>query len=432
MLTTIDWEALAEPERASITKRSAVPSTAVRHQAAEIVAAVRAGGDEALAAASDRHGGAPTDGVVRLPAARMRAAASRLDRSTRRALESAAAAIEACHRPQAPTASAVEPVAGVRVERRWSPLRRVGVYVPGGGAAYPSTVLMGCIPAAIAGVEQIAVASPADADGRIPEVVLAAAHLVGATDFYAMGGAQAIAALAYGTESVAAVDKIVGPGNAWVTAAKLIVSADVAIDGPAGPSEAVVLADGAADPDLVAIDLLCQAEHGADSPVALVTDSAELAAAVESSIGALLPSLTRRATIAKALSDHGLVVLAGDLSAGVDFINRFAPEHVSVHAEDAGAFADSITSAGSIFVGPWAPESAGDYATGANHILPTGGRAGTAGPLSVEDFGSWCQVQFVTRPGLETLRPVIETMAALEGLGAHAAAAAMRFREPGR
>jgi histidinol dehydrogenase len=224
------------------------------------------------------------------------------------------------------------------------------------------------------------------------------------------------------------VDKIVGPGNAWVTAAKLAVLGECAIDLPAGPSEVLVLADHTADPRLVAVDLLCQAEHGPDSPAVLVTTDPELPAQVEEQLELLLPGLERREILSRALADHGWAVLAPDREAAIAFANDYAPEHVTIMTADPDADAKQVTAAGSVYVGRWSPESAGDYATGANHVLPTGGLAGAYGPLSVEDFGSWRQEQRLTRRGLEELAPVITCLATAEGLTAHRLAAEIRLQ----
>ena len=255
------------------------------------------------------------------------------------------------------------------IDRRWTPLRRVGVYVPGGRAAYPSSLLMGVIPAQVAGVDEIAVTSPADENGEVSQAMLAAAALLGVDEVYITGGAQAVAALAYGTETIQPVQKIVGPGNAWVTAAKLAVYGDVGVDLPAGPSEALVIADATADPRLIAADLMCQAEHGPESPVALVTPDAEFAAAVVAELDTLLPDLPRSDIISAALTDHGLIAITGSLDEAIEFANEYAAEHLTVHTADASADAERTTAAGSVFVGRWAPESAGDYAPGANHGL---------------------------------------------------------------
>jgi histidinol dehydrogenase len=345
-----------------------------------------------------------------------------------RALETAIDNVRRHHATHLPSSSSFETVPGVVIESLWSPVGRVGAYVPGGKAAYPSSLVMTVVPAQVAGVESIAVATPCDDDGQLHPLVLAAASLLGVDDVYAMGGSQAIAALAHGTDTVEPVDKIVGPGNAWVTAAKLAVLGTCAIDLPAGPSEVLVIADATADPDLVAIDLLCQAEHGSDSPAVLVTTDSSLGQQVLDAIDRLLPTLGRQAILRKALETHGEVLVVADLVEAVRFANEYAAEHVTVLTTDATATASTITNAGSVYVGRWSPESAGDYATGANHVLPTGGLARTYGPLSVSDFGSWRQVQTLTESGLATLRPTIETLAAAEGLDAHRLSTSMRFR----
>jgi histidinol dehydrogenase len=246
-----------------------------------------------------------------------------------------------------------------------------------------------------------------------------------------MGGAQAIGALAFGTETIGRVDKIVGPGNAWVTAAKLAVFGDCDIDLPAGPSESLLLVDESADPVLVAADMACQAEHGPDSPVVLVTDSEEMIERVAEGLDEVLSRLSRRNILEHSLGGLGLVVLIDDWKQGIDFANEYAAEHVSILTADAESLADQLTGAGSVFVGHWAPESAGDYATGANHVLPTGGLARSSGPLSTEDFGSWRQEQTISEAGLSHMRSTISTLAEAEGLDAHRLAAEIRFERNG-
>ncbi len=428
-LRTLDLATATPGDIAALARRSAVPDPAVRRAAAVIVDDVRRGGDAAVRDASQRFGGAAAGGALRIPSTLLQESLTAAPLSLRDALDAAVANIRTAHLPQRPVDAPLEVIPGVRVDRRWQPLRRVGVYVPGGRAPYPSSLLMGVVPAQIAGVTEIAVTTPADENGNISTALLAAAAALQIDEVYAVGGAQAIAALAYGTESIARVQKIVGPGNAWVTAAKLAVFGDCAVDLPAGPSEALVLADAGADATIVAADLLCQAEHGPDSPVLLVTTSPQLAAAVTRAIDRLLPRLGRADILAKSLTDHGRIVLAPDLDSAVGFANTYAPEHLSVHTTDAASTAARLTSAGSVFVGHWSPESAGDYATGANHVLPTGGLAAAYGPLSVEDFGSWRQVQELTRKGLEALRPTIGALADAEGLSAHRLAADIRFEE---
>jgi histidinol dehydrogenase len=428
-IRTVDLSILSAPDRAKLVRRSATPDETVRSRAAAIAARIAAGGDAAVQAANLDYGGGTLDGRLRVPAGRIEAALQALSMETIAALQSSAANIRSVHERQHPLDDVAVPVPGVRIARLWSPLRRVGVYAPGGRAAYPSSVLMGVVPAQVAGVESIAVVSPAGPDGRVDDATLGAAAVLGVDEVYAMGGAQAVAALAYGTESIEAVDKIVGPGNDWVTAAKLAVYGVCGIDLPAGPSEALVLTDGSSSPEIVAADLLCQAEHGAESPVVLVTTAPDQVDDILAAAERLLGDLERSSIISSALEDHGLIAVAPDLDTAVAFSNEYGPEHLSVHTEEAPSIAKQLTAAGSVFVGEWAPESAGDYATGANHVLPTGGLARSYGPLSVEDFGSWRQVQELTKEGLAALRPTITELAATEGLTAHRLAVEIRFRE---
>lgn len=426
-IKTITLSELSREQRTSLLQRSAVPDPALRTAAAAIVNRVRAGGDLALRECNSEYGGGLSDGALRVDPVILQTALDGLDKTTLTALETAATNIRRGHEPQRPIDQTLETVPGVRIDRKWTPLRRIGVYVPGGRAAYPSSLLMGVIPAQIAGVNEIVVTSPADEGGAVSSTMLAAAALLGVDEVYITGGAQAIGALAYGTETIGAVEKIIGPGSAWVTAAKLAVYGDVGVDLPAGPSEALVIADATADPEIVAADLLCQAEHGPDSPVALVTPDRMLAAEVVVQIEKLLPRLDRADTIVAALNDHGLLVVTDSLDDAIGFANEYAAEHLTVHTENAETDALLTTAAGSVFVGHWAPESAGDYATGANHVLPTGGLAAAYGPLSVEDCGSWRQVQTLTKAGLATLRPTIGALADAEGLSAHKLAVEIRF-----
>ena len=425
----IDLSTTGPSERSTLLRRSAIPDETVREQVAAIVRSVAENGDDAVRTANRDHGGGLPDGRLRIDRDRLSAALAGLPTETVEALRAAADNIRSVHERQRPSDHVATPVPGVRVAREWNPLRRVGVYAPGGRAAYPSSVLMGVVPAQVAGVESIAVVSPVGSDGQANAATLGAAALLGIDEVYAMGGAQAVAALAYGTGTIAPVDKIVGPGNDWVTAAKLAVFGKCGIDLPAGPSEALVLTDGSSSSRVVAADLLCQAEHGAESPVVLVTTAPEQVQDILAAARQMLAGLERASIIRAALEDHGAVIIAPDLDAAIDFSNEFGPEHLSVHTEEAPSVAKQLTSAGSVFVGEWAPESAGDYATGANHVLPTGGLARAYGPLSVEDFGSWRQVQELSRDGLAALRPTIEELADVEGLTAHRLAVTVRFED---
>jgi len=433
-LRRLDLAATDPATRATIEglqRRAAVPNPAVRDAARAILDDVRIRGEAAVVDAGATFGGAPADGRLVIGREQLVAAADALAADVRTALDQAIANVRAVADAQRPVSTTVETAPGVSVERRWLPLRRVGCYVPGGGAPLPSSLVMTVVPALVAGVEEIVVASPAGPAGAVDPIVAGTAGLLGVGTLIVAGGAQAIGALAFGLpeSGVEPADRIVGPGNAWVTAAKIEVSSIVGIDLPAGPSEGMVLADGDADPALVAADLVTQAEHGPDSPALLVTPDARIADAVEAEIAELLPQLERRDVLETALRDHGWIVLAPDLDAAIAFVDGYAPEHLSIDVADAEAAAARIRNAGSIFVGPWAPESAGDYATGANHVLPTGGLARSSGPLSVEAFGRFSQVQRIDRAGLTAIAGTIRTLATTEGLTAHRHAVDARFRD---
>ncbi|ESS10531.1 MAG: histidinol dehydrogenase [uncultured archaeon A07HR60] len=315
---------------------------------------------------------------------------------------------------------------GRELGRRFRPLERVGVYAPGGTAAYPSSVLMGVVPAKVAGVDHVSVATPPAEE--LSPATLAAIHEAGADAVYAVGGAQAVAGMAYGTETLTPVQKIVGPGNRWVTAAKATVRGDVAIDFLAGPSEILVLADETASPALVAADLLAQAEHDPNASVVAVTDDPGLAADVVSEIEESVGDHEREETIRSALdNDTSGVLLARSMSEAVLFTEEYAAEHLSIVADNDEALLDRIDSAGSVFLGPFTPVAAGDYASGTNHVLPTNGGAKRYGGLSVDEFVRTTTVQRFDRDGLEDLRETVTTLAEAEGLGAHAESIRRRF-----
>jgi histidinol dehydrogenase len=427
----------APAERRALTERASTATPEIRARARAIVDAIRAGGDRALREANRRYGGGllePADApALQVPAAELRAARDRLPRELRAGLEQMARNIEAFHAIEVPPgAQWVSTEPGVEVGRVWRGLDRVAAYVPGGTAAYPSSLLMSAIPARLAGVGRYVVASPAGPGGQLSPALLGAAGLMEVEEFWVMGGAQAVGALAYGTESIRRVDKIVGPGNAWVTAAKLEVLDACAIDMPAGPTEVMVVADETADPVHVAADLLSQAEHGPDSPALLVTPSAALADAVEAELARQLPTLLRRDTLATAVTRAGTIVLTADLDEALAFADEYAPEHLSCVVADEDAALARLRHAGSLFLGPWAPESAGDYAAGSNHVLPTAGGGRAYSALGVESFGRWMQVNRVTRAGLERILPAVAAVAEAEGLTAHRRAVEIRFEERGR
>jgi histidinol dehydrogenase len=378
-------------------------------RAAEIVADVRGRGDEAVLDWRERLDG-ERPAALRVPVEEI--AAAEAGPGFLVAIRRLADAVRAFHEPQRPADTTVATWPGVEASRRFVPLGSVGVYAPGGRAAYPSSLVMAVVPAQIAGVGRIAVVSP-----RPPAVLLAAARELGIDEVYAVGGAQAIAALAYGTETIPAVDKIVGPGNRWVTAAKLLVSGRVGIDLPAGPSEVLIVADETADAELCAADLLAQAEHGPDSECVLVTTSAELA----DEVGRLTDGW-----------EQVQIEVVDSLDQALARSDEYAPEHLELHVADPETAAATVRNAGSIFLGPSAPAVVGDYAAGANHVLPTGGLARAAGGLGLEAFLKSIQVVSATREGLDSVRETIGALASAEGLPLHAAAVEARFVEARR
>ncbi len=427
-------DADARRDHDALVRRGAVPDPAVRDSARATLADVRARGDTAVRAANARVGGGRPDGRLVLDPDDLRVAVDHLEPRIRRALDQAIDHVRRFAETQRPSSVTTTIAPGIEIERRWTPLAGVGAYVPGGSAPYPSSLVMTVVPARVAGVERVVVASPADRDGRTNPVLLAAAGLLDIDCFVVAGGAQAIGALAYGLPEagLAPVDRIVGPGNAWVTAAKIEVSGEVGIDLPAGPSEGMVLAAPPADAHRVAADLITQAEHGPDSPAILVTTDPAFADAVEAAVTRQLGAAARRDVLTIALRDHGGIVLAPTLDLAIEFVNAYAPEHLSVDVEPLEPTVARLRNAGSLFVGPWAPESAGDYATGANHVLPTGGLARASSGLSVEAYGKFVQVQRIDRDGLASIRATIAALAETEGLLAHRDAVEIRFEDPTR
>ena len=424
-------DAARRPEIVRLARRGAVPDPSIRAAARAILEEVELGGSPAVTDANRRFGGGLADGRLVLRRDELTTALGSLETPLRDALSTAIEHVRRFAERQCPASTITQIVRGVEIQRRWVPVASVGAYVPGGAAAYPSSLIMTVVPARAAGATSVVVASPAGSDGTVSRALLGAAGLLGVDALVVAGGAQAIGALAFGLpdHGVAPADLVVGPGNAWVTAAKLELAGQTAIDLPAGPSEGMVIAEPPADPVTVAADLITQAEHGPDSPAILVTTSSAFADAVEVEVGTLLDSAPRREILVRSLGEHGRVILVADLDTAIAVANSYAPEHLSIDVQDPEAVAARIRNAGSVFVGPWAPESAGDYATGANHVLPTGGLARGCGALAVETYGKFIQVQRISREGLATLRPTIRTLAEAEGLPAHARAVELRFRD---
>ncbi len=375
----------------------------------EIVEDVRLRGDEALLDLAERFDGA-RPAFIRVPSEEIERAT--IEDQTLEALRESIRAVRAFHEQQRPEGFRYSTYPGVEAERRFVPLDSVGVYVPGGLAPLPSSLVMGAVPAQAAGVRRIAVATP-----KPDPTILATARELGLDEIYCMGGAQAIAALAYGTETVERVDKIVGPGQSWTTAAKLLVSSVVGIDLPAGPSEVLIVADESADPVLCAVDLKAQAEHGPGSESLLVTTSSALADAVRDLVGE---------------DEQIQIELVESLEQAIARSNDYAPEHLELMVADPEAALEGVRHAGAVFLGPNAPAVAGDYAVGTNHVLPTGGLAKSCGGLGLEAFLKPLEIVRIDRRGVERLAPIVATLARVEGLTAHAAAIEARLKGPER
>ena len=403
------------------------PKVDVEAIVADIIENVRRRGDRALLEYTEKFDKARLDSL-QVSRQEIDEAVAAVDPAFLKILEKAAANIRRFHERQVRN-SFVLTDDGVVMGQRIIPVDRAGLYVPGGTAAYPSTVLMDSIPAKIAGCPEVVMVTPPRADGKINPVILAAASIAGVDKIFKLGGAQAIAALAYGTETVPKVDKIVGPGNAFVAEAKKQVFGRVSIDMIAGPSEILIVADGKSQPRHVAADLLSQAEHDKLASAVLVTDSRELALAVQAELERQIPML-ERADIARAsIDDNGKIIVADDLSQAIEIANEIAPEHLELCVDDPFAYLDSVRHAGSIFMGRNCPEALGDYLAGPNHTLPTSGTAKFSSPLSVDDFIKKTQYTYFTRDALAKVAQDVATFARAEGLTAHAKSAVIRMED---
>jgi histidinol dehydrogenase len=414
--------ALSPDDRAAILRRPNATSSVVREQTEEIIREVRRDGDRALRELAVAFDGVSLD-VIEVPIAVRRRALAEIDPRLRSALERAARNIELFHSADPPRTVEIETEPGVTVGRRPDPLRRVGIYSPGGRAAYASSVLMAGIPARVAGVSEIVLCSPPQSDGYPARVVLAACEIAGIDRVFAIGGAGAIAAMAYGTESVPRVDRIVGPGNAYVAEAKLQVSRDVGIDSPAGPSELLVICDAGANPEAIGREVIAQAEHDVDACVVVVAVGDDTASAMTDALERALPGVARADVVRAALEQNGAVLGADSIAEAVEFATEFAPEHLLIALEDAERVLPDIRNAGCVFVGEQSSVVFGDYITGGNHVLPTGGLARSYSGLGPLDFVRWTSYQKLTRDAARSLADDTAVLAAAEGLPAHAAAA---------
>ncbi|MFK3662205.1 histidinol dehydrogenase [Scandinavium sp. NPDC088450] len=422
--TLIEWNQCDEAEQRALLMRPAISaSDSITRTVVDILDNVKANGDKALREYSAKFDKTDVK-ALKVTEQEIEAASERLSDELKQAMAVAVKNIDIFHNAQVLQTVDVETLPGVRCQQVTRPIASVGLYIPGGSAPLFSTVLMLATPARIAGCKKVVLCSPPP----IADEILYAAKLCGVQEVFNVGGAQAIAALAFGTESVPKVDKIFGPGNAFVTEAKRQVSQRLdgaAIDMPAGPSEVLVIADSGATPDFVASDLLSQAEHGPDSQVILLTPDADMASRVALAVERQLAELPRAETARQALSASRLIV-ARDMAQCVEISNQYGPEHLIIQTRDARSLVDSITSAGSVFLGDWSPESAGDYASGTNHVLPTYGYTATCSSLGLADFQKRMTVQELSREGFASLASTIETLAAAERLTAHKNAVTLR------
>ncbi len=407
-----------EADFAALLDEARETTASVGGTVAEIIAAIRARGDAALVEYTARFDGWQP-GMLRVTEAELAEAEASIAPDLLAALDLAAARIESFHRAQMPADITLDDPAGLRLGMRWGALDAVGLYVPGGKAAYPSSVLMNAIPARVAGVARVCMCVPTPG-GQLNPLVLAAARRAGVTEVFRVGGAQAVAAMAWGTQSIAAVDRIVGPGNAFVAEAKRQVFGRVGIDSIAGPSEVVVLADADNDPAHVAMDLLAQAEHDEAAQSILITDNAAFGAAVAAAVEEALRTLPRSAIASASWAAHGAVVLVRDWDEAVALTNRLAPEHLQIMTAEPEALFGKIRHAGAAFLGRWCPEALGDYAAGPNHVLPTGRSARFASGLSVFDFLKRTTWVAAEERGLRAIGPAAVALAEAEGLTAHA------------
>jgi histidinol dehydrogenase len=433
VIRRLDTATLGAPGVARMLDRPpAAVDADIHRRVEEIVSGVRDKGDAALLEFTERFDRvALTPGELAVTAGEMEAAEGAVAAATMRALRYAADRIERFHRESAPRSWRMTDALGSRLGQEVRPLDRVAVYVPGGRAAYPSTVLMTVIPARVAGVKEIVLVSPPSPDKSLNPAVLAAARVAGVTEAYRIGGAQAVAALAYGTETIRRVDKIVGPGNIYVALAKSRVFGDVGIDMIAGPSEVMVVADVSADPEWVAADLLAQAEHDPMARAVLLTPSRALIDAVAAAAERQLAALPRREIAEAALRAHGALVLTRSLEEAVEVANLLAPEHLELQVADPDALLAQVRNAGAVFLGRYTPEVVGDYVAGPNHVLPTGGTARFASALGTEDFVKRLSVIQYAPAGLRDAGPHVAELARVEGLDGHGAAAAIRIESTG-
>ncbi len=414
-----------------IVNRSAGTYQTISAQVRQTMYAVQKNGDQTILKKYQERFGQDTYTQIQVTKKELQAAYSDVDKDFIKGLKQMVKNITAVHKAQLPKKidKIVRPEIGIKVWREWRAIEKVGLYIPGGKAIYPSSVLMSAIPAQIAGCQTIVMCTPPGRDGKIPSPTLVAADMLGLTKIYKVGGAEAIAAMTYGTKTIPNVYKIFGAGNSYVTAAKMLALEKISIDMPAGPSEVFVIADETANPAYIAADILADGEHGEDSACVLLTTSKNIAEKTIRELEKQLPMLATEKRARESLKRYGLIALVESISEAIDFTNEYAPEHLEIMTKNPLSVSKKIQNAGSVFLGDYTSKGTGDYATGANHVLPTGGMAKMYPPLGVDSYGKWMQIQECSLQGLKKIKDTIETVAAVEQLPAHKNSVSIRFKK---
>lgn len=428
-MKVIKLKNLSQKDYQRIVKRSAGTNPEIMPKVRITMESVRRYGDKVLIADYKRRFGAENYESLVVSKKEIKEAYKEVDKEFIAGIKQMIKNITAVHLAQLSEKkdTVVNSESGISIWREWRAIEKVGLYIPGGKAIYPSSVLMSAIPAQIAGCKEIIMCSPARGNGQIPAPTLVAADMIGLTKIYKTGGSEAIAAMTYGTETIPGVYKIFGAGNSFVTAAKMLALETISIDMPAGPSEVFIITDKTANPAYIAADLLADGEHGEDSACVLITTSKEVAEKTIKEVEKQLPKLSTEARARESIRRYGLFAVVDSLDEAIAFTNEYAPEHLEIMTKDVEGLVKKITNAGSVFLGDWTSKAAGDYATGANHVLPTGGMAKMYPPLGVDAYGKWMQVQKCTKEGLRKIKNTIETVAAVEQLPAHKNSVSIRF-----
>lgn len=428
-MKVIKLKKLSSTDYKRIIKRSSGTNESIMPNVKKIMNEVQEKGDRVILKKYQNRYGMENYQSIQISKEELEQAYKEVDKPTIKALKQMIKNITQVQKAQLPKIKnvVIRPEKGIKVWREWRAIEKVGLYIPGGKAIYPSSVLMTAIPAQIAGCKEIIMCSPPRGDGNVPAATLVAADFIGIKKIFKIGGAEAIAAMTYGTETIPKVYKIFGAGNSYVTAAKMVALETISIDMPAGPSEVFVIADETANPAFIASDLLADGEHGEDSACVLVTTSKNIAEQTIKEIEKQLPALSTQSRAKESLKRYGLFAVADSINEAIDFTNKYAPEHLEIMTKNNTEVVKRITNAGSVFLGNWTAKSSGDYATGANHVLPTGGMAKMYPPLGVDAYGKWMQVQECSKKGLLSIKNTVETISLVEQLPAHKNSVSIRF-----